>query len=113
MKIDEHTIPLSDKFIPSKYPLVVSELNVMSTHFRTIHSERKSAMVISFLRDHSLRTTWLSEEPELTQLITSRKFDMSQTEALFSLCRSHPGFCGSFEEYIDTLFLQDPKAPAG
>lgn len=104
MKIDEHTPSLADEFVPSEYPRVVSELTIMSTHFRTIQSERKSAMIISFLRYHSLKTTWLAEEPEITQLITSRMFDTSQTEALFNSCRSHPGFCRSFEEYIGHVF---------
>ena len=98
--MNKYDIQATDTFDPLLFPLVTGELSVISKRLSPILCRNRGEIVISFLKDHCLQTSWLSESKETTSLITSREFRTSQIESLFESCRPHIHFRTAFEAFI-------------
>ena len=62
-------------------------------------------IIVSFLKNHCLKTTWIEANPALARMITSGFFKTSHLESLFESCRNNKVFLNDFEEYISRLLL--------
>lgn len=87
-------------FDQASYRDVTSELTTLISGISHIDSAYKSAIVISYLKDHSVRMEWLTGNNKLTKAITSRSHNTSHIEALFEGCRTNKAFLNDFEAYI-------------
>jgi hypothetical protein len=63
----------------------------------------KAEIVISYLRDHSLKNEWISANPEVVKFLLSSSFVTVHMESLFNYCRLKPDYRQSFESYIKTI----------
>ncbi|HEY0654378.1 MAG TPA: hypothetical protein VGD65_14660 [Chryseosolibacter sp.] len=84
------------------YPEVENELAIISTHLRNMRGDHKAEIVISFLKDHCIRTDWFKENADVITLITSRFLATEHIEALFKGGRNNPVFTGEFERCISS-----------
>ena len=96
----KYDIQATDTFDESRYSHVASELASLASSTSDMESTNKSAIIISYLKDHSIRVDWLKNDKQLTQAITARSYNTSHIEALFDGCRNHKAFLHDFEDYI-------------
>lgn len=96
-----YTIHATDNFVPSDYPLINDELRMLKEMLSLQHSPNKSEMAISFLRYHSLRSTWLIQSPGVVRVLTSKATQLANMEALFDSCKGNPGFIHALELFIE------------
>ena len=96
----KYEIPDTAIFDNASYIHVISELTTLVNGIAHIDSDYKSAIVISYLKDHSIRMEWLTGNNKLTKAITSRSHNTAHIEALFEGCRNNKAFLNDFEAYI-------------
>jgi hypothetical protein len=90
----------TDHFHQDRYPQVVNELAVMNQSIRSLQGRNKSDIVISFLKDHSIKVELMEGNKKLTELITSGFLPMSHIEALFESCRGNKHFQNDLMAFI-------------
>lgn len=95
----------SEKFNPENHPHAIHELSALSQGISHISIYFKVEIVVSFLKDHCLRTDWIHANLPLTRMMTSGFFKTSNLESLFESCRSNKVFLTEFEHYIGKQIL--------
>ena len=95
-----YNIRNTDQFRPDDFPKVVSELSDINNGTSGLPVLHKGDMIISFLKDHSIKTDWLTANPALAGLITSRHFETTHLESLFESCAINNEFAEELEDYI-------------
>lgn len=90
------------KFDLQFYPEVQRELAIISNHLKQMTGDHKAEIVISFLKDHCIRTEWFKENDDVIKLITSRLLRTEHIEALFKGCKTNHIFINDFERCIST-----------
>ena len=96
----KYNIKEKDSFHPDDYPKVLSELADINRGIAGLPELHKGDIIISFLKDHSLKNIWLNANPALTELFSTRHFVTTHLESLFESCRINNRFTEEFEEYI-------------
>ena len=99
---DSYKIKDADVFSIHRYPEVENEIAVVSQQLSKLKADHKSEIVISFLKDHSIRTAWLQSSHDVVRMMTSGALKTKQTEALFNACRQNNEFRTGFELYISS-----------
>jgi hypothetical protein len=97
---NKYDIAQTERFNPDNFPSVIDELNVLNESIHSLPAAHKADIIISYLKDHSLKTEWIGANPELTGLITSNFFRTSHIELLFASCRGNATFLTGFEEHL-------------
>jgi hypothetical protein len=95
-----YPIKEGDTFIPVNYPEVEKELTLIIQGTSHIHSIVKGEIIVSYFKDHCLKTEWIKDYPELTEMIISRHFKTTHLQSLFDSCRSNKTFLANFESHI-------------
>ncbi len=90
------------KFSAEDYPILSAELNqvIKDIHHTPIYF--KSDIIISYLKDHSLKQEWIDANPVLAKLITSGTLITKHLEQLFEACRWNRPFRSDFERHLKT-----------
>ena len=91
-----------DYFTRPNYPNVFAEINVMTRQITEIAGGYKREILISFLKNHSIKVAWLTENDEFVNLITSGALKIQYTERLFEAKRTNKEFLVDLEGYIET-----------
>ena len=94
-----------ETFDPANYPKACHELSVLSQGISQISNYYKVEIIISYLKDHSLKPDWVEANPALSRMITSGFFKTSNLESLFESCRNNKVFLYDLEEYISRQLL--------
>ena len=94
-----------EKFSPANYPQAFHELSVLNQGISNVAMYYNVEIIVSFLKNHSLKTAWIEANPALTRMITSGFFKTSHLESLFESCRNNKAFLKDFEEYISKQLL--------
>jgi hypothetical protein len=89
-----------EKFNPDNYPKMVAELATMLQNINHISVYYKKDIVVSYLKDHSIKTEWISANPNLAELMASGKLSTTHMETLFESCRWNKAFRTDLERYI-------------
>lgn len=95
-----YEVKKQDAFQLQFYPEVQKELVIISGHLKQVSGNHKAEIVISFLKDHCIRTDWFEENNDVIKLITSRFFITEHMEALFNGSKGHTRFIAEFENCI-------------
>ena len=95
-----------ETFNPTNYPNAMQELSALNQAISDIPVYYKVEIIVSFLKDHSLKTVWLNANPALARMMTSGFFKTSHLESLFESCRKNKDFLNSLEHYISRLLLK-------
>ena len=95
-----YEVSARDTFQLQFYPEVQNELVTISRHLKQMPGDHKAEIVISFLKDHCIRTEWFKGNDDVIKLITSRFLDTEHIEALFNGCKNNSAFTNNFERCI-------------
>lgn len=93
-----------ETFHPGNYPGITAELLGILKGITEAPVYFKKDIIISYLRDHSIRSEWINTNPLLVKMMTSGIFVTTQTEKLFDLCRWNKQFRLELEQYIKEQF---------
>jgi hypothetical protein len=106
IKYNHYNIKESDNFNEFDFPNVTNELELLKEGLSHLPGTHKGDIVISYLKDHAVSDLWTNDNPQVTQLISSGSFVISNLEWLFESCRTHKRFSDEFEEYIKKTINQ-------
>ncbi|HEY3405381.1 MAG TPA: hypothetical protein VGK59_18475 [Ohtaekwangia sp.] len=95
-----YVIKNEDTFDEHRYPDVAGEIDGLRESLREISSYRKTLIVISLLKDHSIRAEWLEDNKLLVALINSGSLSTTHLESLFSACKHNVKFLSGLESCI-------------
>jgi hypothetical protein len=97
----------ADHFIPEQYAFIADDLALMIEQIKHIPSDFRADIIISFLKNHCLRCEWISANPELARLVTSKSVFSSKMESLFESCQSNSVFSRQLETYLKGKLMFD------
>ncbi len=101
MNISKHSTNDADHFTLLNHPKVFKEIHMMTSHVNEVRGTFKREILISFLRDHSIKVEWLVDNDLLVQMITSGSLKVYHTERLFESMRSNKLFLSDLEDHIE------------
>jgi hypothetical protein len=96
----QYNIKNTDRFHPDDFPKVESELSDINTGIAGLPGMHKEDIILSYLKDHSLKNAWVSANPALTELFTSGRLVTTNLKSLFESCRINDRFSEELEEHI-------------
>lgn len=82
------------------FPKVELELLIMKNAITAVPNDFKDLMIISFIKDHSLKTEWVAANPDLAKLLNSNSFSTTQSHSLFESSKRNTVFSTAFEAHI-------------
>jgi hypothetical protein len=98
--IHTYKIKELDTFIEQLYPNVVEEVIGIRKRSAEMKSPHKADIIVSFLKDHSIKSEWLQTNKDISKLMTSGSLNVSHLESLFGSCRQNAIFLSGLESYI-------------
>jgi hypothetical protein len=96
----QYNIKDTDVFDVKFYPEIVKEVEDLGHRLFNIASDQKAFIVISLVKDHSIKTVLLNTNRELVRMVQSSGVRTSQMESLFASCRGNRDFVNGLETYI-------------
>jgi len=99
----------SDYFTADAYPEVMKEIRVMVHNVSKIDGTFKQEILLSYLRDHSVKVSWLVDNDPLVNMVTTGSLRSFHTEKLFETKRSNKSFLADLEGYIATELANCPS----
>lgn len=94
-----------DTFNPLNYPLVEKELNKLRLEIMHLPLPYRSEIVISFLKEITIKANWAQLNPELVDFMKYTIFPIQQLKYLFTSCQNNMIFLNDFEQYIISKVL--------
>jgi hypothetical protein len=92
-----------------KYPQVSDEVRILSDTIAGIRGYFKGEIVISFLKDHSVKNEWLTGNDDLVNLVTGGSCKIHHIERLFEKHSANRKFVEAFETYIENAMLSSER----
>jgi hypothetical protein len=89
-----------DKFEPENYPHVVAEVSGLVKMIRNTSIYFRTDIILSYLRDRSIRTEWIEANPAIASLMIQETQPVSNVEKLLASCRWNKTFRNDLERYI-------------
>ncbi len=102
--LHKYLINATDQFNPDYFSSINEEITAINVKIEQLPLPFKPEIIVSFLKDHSLRNVWINANPELTTLVTSGSLFNGDIEALFASCTNNPGYRQDFESYLMKRF---------
>lgn len=99
-KFNLHVINDTDVFDEKDFPEITFELLSLKQKISGLNGQHKEEIIISFLKDHSIKTKWVETYPKLTAIMVSSTLPVLHLEYLFESCRKNTVFLAAFENYI-------------
>jgi hypothetical protein len=96
----KYTINHTDRFDRQFYPLVVQEVDILQATIAKVVNRNRNDIVISFLKDHAIRTAFLQGNNEIVDMMISGSLSTLHIESLFDACRNNETFRDEFERFI-------------
>lgn len=90
------------------FPEVQQEIIRIREKTSRMPSPHKADIVISFLKDHMIKSEWVLADPELVALITSSQAGTKNIERLFAGSQKNVPFLFGLENYIRKI-LSSPQ----
>jgi hypothetical protein len=94
-----------ERFTPANHPIAIYELSALNQGISHTAIYFKVEIILSYLKDHCLKTDWIEANPALTRMVTSGFFKTSHLESLFESCRTNKVFLDDLENYITSQLL--------
>lgn len=90
----------TDHFSVMDYPELAVEVAALQNQIAEIKTENTSEIIISFLRDHSIRTEFIVGADPVATLIRSGSVNIKHLEDVFSRSKNNKPFQLEVEEYL-------------
>lgn len=94
----------NDQFVPYDFPQIEEDVDVLVASMANLPSVQNTEMLLSFVKDHSMRSDWVSANPVLAEMISTNTLPVKNLEALFASCTKNQPFRQQLEEYIAQRF---------
>jgi len=107
MYYKKYLIKDTDHFDPYNFPKITEDLDTINIAMVTTPAF-DTDMLLSFLKDNSIKAEWTKTNPQLVEMINSKSLPTDNLEAMFQCCSKNPAFRKQLEEYIRSSF----KAPS-
>ena len=105
-----YSIKDTDKFNAKDYSAVTDEVAIIVKQTAEMLPPYKEDIIISYLKDHAIKNTWITANPFLANLVTSNVLPTSNIEALFDASRTNMVFRNQFEAFLKACFRLQPVA---
>jgi hypothetical protein len=99
-----YRIEEGEQFNSINCPMVVGQLLSLKEGMALLPHVNKDDIVISFLKDHSIKNDWIASNPEVSATMITSSFAVSHIEAYFESCKGNTSFSNSFESFIKNYF---------
>ena len=76
------------------------DINTISNNLSQINKNYAVDIIISFTRDHTIKSEWIKSNPTVNNLVTKKKIPLDLMEYMFKESSNYPGFRNDFENYI-------------
>jgi hypothetical protein len=96
----QYNIKDADVFDEKLYPEIVKEVTELSQRLFNVGSDQKAFIVISLVKDHSVKTSLLNKNQELVRMVQKSGTKTSHLESLFTSCKGNRVFLHDLEAYI-------------
>lgn len=96
----KYAIEEDSHFVAVDYPYVIEELSLVKEKLSSLPLQHRNDIFISFFKNHSLSTKWISDNPMVTGLVSSGALKAPHIEGLFESCLKISPFLGEFEYYL-------------
>jgi len=93
----------TDHFIPTKFPQLEASIQKVIEQLAG-EPPVKMEMVLSFVKNHSMNSDQVRDNPGLAALISNRSLPLQLMEALFEAARKNSVFKTELGEHIKTCF---------
>lgn len=95
----------TESFVASRFPELEVSLRQIMEQLASVPAGPKSEMILSFVKDHSIRSQQVNDHPQLANLISSKTLPLQVMETLFESSRQNNLFRMQLEDYIKTYFI--------
>lgn len=89
-----------EQFSPENFPEAVAELPGIVKSMKSTSDYFRRDIILSYLKDHSIRTEWIAANPQVASIMTSGEFHGANLEKLFESCRWNKSFRKDLETYV-------------
>ena len=107
----KYLISKTDHFDPDYFSSVSEEVDAINERVEYNSAIFRVEMIISFLKDHSLKKEWVEANPALADKINSGALFTGKIESLFESCRNNPDFMQQLEIYLTKRFSGKSTEP--
>jgi hypothetical protein len=98
------TIADNDHFSIENYPNIAAEVTALRNSIADIQTKDTTEIILTFLKDHSIRAEFVTDADPIATLIRSRGVSIKHMETLFANSRQNKPFQKEFEEYLSHQF---------
>lgn len=96
----KYIVEENSHFAAVDYPFVIEEMASIKTKLSTLPLLHRTDIFISFFKNHSLSTKWISDNPMVAGQVNSGALKAPHIEGLFESCLKISPFLAEFEYYI-------------
>jgi hypothetical protein len=111
-KYNRYLISDNDNFDPANYSSIEMEVSKINRQTAALPVKDKSDILITFLKEHSIKTSLAQANPQLVKLIESGEIFNGDIEALLESAQKHSLFSAQLEKYLRESFDAPASAPA-
>ena len=105
-----YTISDEAIFDIADYPELTGELLAINERFSATLRSAQTDIIVSYLKDHSIRKTWVNEHREFVESFISFSSRAASIEALFAASRQQRSFSDDLAKYIRQKITFAPAA---
>jgi hypothetical protein len=103
-KYQKFLIRPTDHFDAATFPFLEENISFAKGKLDIMPSVHRTEMLVSFLKDHCIKSEWVADNPELAELISSKVLPLTDFEALFESGKDNTAFVSELEAYIKEQF---------
>lgn len=100
------SIKENEEFDPSSFSFADDDVQTIKEQTASVSRILRAEIIVSFMKYHSLKTEWLTVNPELTSLVSTGRLRTENFEALFEACRNQATFSNKLETYLKNSFSE-------
>lgn len=94
-----------DVFSVDRYPEMTKELTMLKEAAKQIPVYFKGEIIISYLKNHSIKSEWIKANPELITFIRGYSSKTAHIESLFEFYRLRIETLNIYEKYIRDFLM--------
>jgi hypothetical protein len=105
-QISNLTIEPDQKFDPADFPNLKVELENLKKILQEYPKQNSADIIVSFAKDHSLRSEWFSNNPQLAGDVANQEIRLTEIETLFNCSKMNITFQNDLQNYMRTELKQ-------
>ncbi|TKK64195.1 hypothetical protein FC093_23100 [Ilyomonas limi] len=95
-----YSINDADQFDANDYLTITDEVAFILKQTAGMLPAYKEDIIVSYLKDHAIKNTWITANPLLAKLVSSNVLPTADIEALFDASRNNQTFRTQFEAFL-------------